>query len=56
MKKLINKPDDVVTEALQGIAAAHPHLVDVHFNPNFIVRADAGIRVLKAVLNEHAIG
>ena len=44
MKKLINKPDDVVTEALQGIAAAHPHLVDVHFNPNFIVRADAPVQ------------
>jgi dihydroxyacetone kinase-like protein len=44
VKKLINKPDDVVTEALQGIAAAHPHLVDVHFNPNFIVRADAPVQ------------
>ena len=44
MKKLINKPDDVVTEALHGIAAAHPHLVDVHFNPNFIVRADAPVQ------------
>jgi dihydroxyacetone kinase-like protein len=44
VKKLINKPDDVVTEALHGIAAAHPHLVDVHFNPNFIVRADAPVQ------------
>jgi phosphoenolpyruvate---glycerone phosphotransferase subunit DhaK len=44
MKKLINKPDDVVTEALQGIAAAHPDLVNVHFNPNFIVRADAPVQ------------
>jgi dihydroxyacetone kinase-like protein len=44
MKKLINKPDDVVTEALQGIAAAHPDLVEVHFNPNFIVRADAPVQ------------
>jgi dihydroxyacetone kinase-like protein len=44
MKKLINKPEDVVTEALQGIAAAHPDLVKVHFNPNFIVRADAPIQ------------
>jgi phosphoenolpyruvate---glycerone phosphotransferase subunit DhaK len=43
MKKLINKPEDVVTEALQGIAAAHPDLVEVHFNPNFIVRADAPV-------------
>jgi dihydroxyacetone kinase-like protein len=44
MKKLINKPDDVVTEALQGIAAAHSDLVNVHFNPNFIVRADAPVQ------------
>jgi dihydroxyacetone kinase-like protein len=43
MKKLINKPEDVVTESLQGIAAAHPDLVKVHFNPNFIVRADAPV-------------
>jgi phosphoenolpyruvate---glycerone phosphotransferase subunit DhaK len=44
MKKLINKPEDVVTEELQGIAAAHPDLVKVHFNPNFIVRADAPVQ------------
>jgi dihydroxyacetone kinase-like protein len=43
MKKLINNPEDVVTESLQGIAAAHPDLVEVHFNPNFIVRADAPV-------------
>jgi dihydroxyacetone kinase-like protein len=43
MKKLINTPEDVVTESLQGIAAAHPDLVKVHFNPNFIVRADAPV-------------
>jgi dihydroxyacetone kinase-like protein len=43
MKKLINKPEDVVTEELQGIAAAHPDLVKVHFNPHFIVRADAPV-------------
>jgi dihydroxyacetone kinase-like protein len=44
VKKLINKPDDVVTEALQGIEAAHPDLVKVHYNPNFIVRADAPVQ------------
>jgi dihydroxyacetone kinase-like protein len=44
MKKLINKPEDVVKEALQGIAHAHPHLVKVHYDPNFIVRADAPVR------------
>ena len=44
MKKLINKPDDVVTEALQGLAAAHADLVRVQFNPNVIVRADAPVQ------------
>jgi dihydroxyacetone kinase-like protein len=44
VKKLINKPDDVVTEELQGIAAAHPDLVKVHYNPNFVVRADAPVQ------------
>jgi dihydroxyacetone kinase-like protein len=44
MKKLINKPDDVVTEELQGIAAAHPDLVKVQFNPNVIIRADAPVQ------------
>jgi dihydroxyacetone kinase-like protein len=41
MKKLINKPEDVVQEALRGIEAAHPDLVRVHYDPNYIVRADA---------------
>jgi dihydroxyacetone kinase-like protein len=41
MKKLINSPENVVIEALQGIAAAHPDLLKVSTNPNYIVRADA---------------
>jgi len=44
MKKLINKPDDVVKEELQGVAVAHPDLVKVHFDPNFVVRADAPVK------------
>jgi phosphoenolpyruvate---glycerone phosphotransferase subunit DhaK len=41
MKKLINKTDDVVRESLEGIAAAHPDLVRVSYEPYYIVRADA---------------
>jgi dihydroxyacetone kinase-like protein len=41
MKKLINRPEDVVREALEGIAAAHPDLVRVSYDPAFVVRADA---------------
>ena len=44
MKKLINNPEDVVTEELQGIAAAHADLVRVQYGPNVIVRADAPVR------------
>ena len=44
MKKLINKPEDVVKESLAGFAAAHGELVKVNFEPYFIVRADAPVR------------
>ncbi|HVP22099.1 MAG TPA: dihydroxyacetone kinase subunit DhaK [Anaerolineaceae bacterium] len=51
MKKLINKPEDVVKEELEGIAQAHPDLVKVHFNPNYIVRVDAPVRGKVGVLS-----
>src|SRR5207253_117819 len=38
MKKLINQVDDIVAEALQGMAAAHPDLVEIHLEPNYVVR------------------
>ena len=44
MKKLINKPEDVVKDELNGIIAAHPDLVRVNFDPNYIVRADAPVK------------
>lgn len=43
MKKLINKPEDVVRDALEGMAHAHAHLLKVHYDPNFITRADAPV-------------
>jgi dihydroxyacetone kinase-like protein len=51
MKKLINKPEDVVKEELEGIAIAHADLVKVHFNPNYIVRADAPVKGKVGVLS-----
>ena len=51
MKKLINKPEDVVREQLEGIALAHPDLVKVHFDPNFIYRADAPVSGKVAVIS-----
>ena len=40
MKKLINAIDDVLTEQLEGMAAAHPEL-RVVYEPKYIVRTDA---------------
>lgn len=44
MKKLINRPEDVVKESLAGVAAAHGDLVKVHYDPNFVVRAEAPVQ------------
>jgi phosphoenolpyruvate---glycerone phosphotransferase subunit DhaK len=44
MKKLINHPENVVKEELEGVALAHPDLVKVHYDPNYVVRADAPIQ------------
>jgi dihydroxyacetone kinase-like protein len=51
VKKLINKPDDVVTEELQGVAAAHPDLVRINFGPNYVVRADAPVQGKVALIS-----
>jgi len=45
MKKLINSPENVVAEALQGMALAHADLLKVHVDPNYIVRADVQKKV-----------
>ncbi|MDY6845884.1 MAG: dihydroxyacetone kinase subunit DhaK [Chloroflexota bacterium] len=44
MKKLINNPENVVLEELKGIELAHPDLVKVYYDPDFIVRADAPVK------------
>jgi len=51
MKKLINRPEDVVKEALEGIAAAHADRLRVHTGPNYIVRADAPIQGKVAIVS-----
>jgi dihydroxyacetone kinase-like protein len=43
MKKLINQPEDVVKEALAGMAAAHPNLLKIDIEQQIIVRKDAPI-------------
>jgi dihydroxyacetone kinase-like protein len=51
MKKLINDPDNVVIEELEGIAAAHGDLVRVNLDPNYIVRADAPVEGKVALIS-----
>ncbi|MGL3806693.1 dihydroxyacetone kinase subunit DhaK [Paeniglutamicibacter sp. R2-26] len=41
MKKLVNDPKNVVTEAVEGFAAAHADIVRASMDPVYIVRADA---------------
>jgi dihydroxyacetone kinase-like protein len=43
MKKLINQVDDVVVEALQGMAVAHSDLLEVNLEPKYIVRRGAPV-------------
>jgi dihydroxyacetone kinase-like protein len=51
MKKLINAVPDVVKEQLEGMAAAHPDQLKVHFEPNFVYRADAPVAGKVAVIS-----
>jgi phosphoenolpyruvate---glycerone phosphotransferase subunit DhaK len=51
MKKLINKPEDVLREQLEGMATAHPDLIKVHFDPHFVYRADAPVMGKVAVIS-----
>jgi dihydroxyacetone kinase-like protein len=44
MKKLINAVEDVVKEQLQGMAVAHPDMLKVHYEPKYVVRADAPVK------------
>ena len=44
MKKLINRPEDVVREALEGMSAAHGDRVRVSFDPPYVARIDAPVQ------------
>jgi len=44
MKKLINNPENVVRESLEGVADAHADILRVNYDPNFVVRTDAPVR------------
>jgi dihydroxyacetone kinase-like protein len=44
MKKLINEPDAVVREALEGMEAAHGDRLRINYDPYYVVRADAPVQ------------
>ncbi len=44
MKKLINSPQDVVLEELEGMEAAHGDRLRINYDPVFIARKDAPIK------------
>ncbi|MEN0129453.1 MAG: dihydroxyacetone kinase subunit DhaK [Brevundimonas sp.] len=43
VKKLINDPRTVVAESLEGFAAAHADLVEVHSDPDFVTRKGGAV-------------
>jgi dihydroxyacetone kinase-like protein len=51
MKKIINDPASVVTESLRGLAAAHPELLRIQYEPDVVVRADAPVAGKVAVIS-----
>ena len=51
MKKIINDPADVVAEALSGMALAHPDLLEVHRDPDFITRRGGAVSGRRAILS-----
>jgi dihydroxyacetone kinase-like protein len=51
VKKLINAADNVVKESLEGMAEAHPDLIKVFYDPDYIVRADAPVQGKVAVVS-----
>jgi dihydroxyacetone kinase-like protein len=51
MKKLINSAENVVRESLEGMVYAHSDLLKVHYDPNFIYRADAPVKGKVAIVS-----
>jgi phosphoenolpyruvate---glycerone phosphotransferase subunit DhaK len=51
VKKIINDPANVVSEALEGVALAHPDLLEVHRDPDFITRRGGPVQGKVAVVS-----
>src|ERR1700729_1421750 len=44
MKKLINSPENIVLESINGLGAAFSELIKIHTDPLYITRADAPVK------------
>ncbi len=51
MKKLINVVENILYEQLEGMALAHPQLIDVHFDPHYIVRRQSPVAGKVAIVS-----
>lgn len=51
MKKLINDPASVVSDALAGVTAVHGDMLTVYRDPDFIVRADSPVEGKVAIVS-----
>jgi phosphoenolpyruvate---glycerone phosphotransferase subunit DhaK len=51
MKKLINRPEDAVRQALEGVALAHTGTLRVHLDPAYVVRRDAPVQGKVAIVS-----
>jgi phosphoenolpyruvate---glycerone phosphotransferase subunit DhaK len=51
MKKFINKVDDVVSEQMEGMLAAHPDAIKINLDPKYITRAGAPIQGKVAIVS-----
>jgi dihydroxyacetone kinase-like protein len=44
VKKLVNRVEDIVNEALQGMQVAHPDLIEINLEPRYLVRRGAPVQ------------
>ncbi|MCB9139234.1 MAG: dihydroxyacetone kinase subunit DhaK [Caldilineaceae bacterium] len=55
-KKLINRPRDVVTESLEGLALAYPNLLNIAYAPPVVWRKDAPVKGKVALISGSGSG
>lgn len=51
MKKLINNPEDVTRESLEGMALAHGSMIKINLDPSFVYRSDAPVKGKVAIIS-----